>query len=380
MKKTLVAVAALVATGAFAQSTVTIGGLVDVGVKNVNKVAPGASTTSIGSGNNNRIIFSVTEDLGGGLKALANAQMRFDPTTGTAEGNGARPLFQGETRLGLSGGFGTTWLGRGLTALQSPNGSNSDPFGVTTVAGSVYAAGFATDYAAGGEARIDQAVWYVSPSLSGLTLSATYSPKKLAAAGSAATADTATAQGANAVTAITTARVSTSLNALYAVGTMLNAGVGYERNRVGDSITQFYGNYDLTAVKLFASYATIRGGSADDRAGVTFAAAAAAVNSGAKGASNGVAANGAIKNVTFGATVPMGKTSLRAGYSVWNGNGSANQEVDSKLGLGVKYDLSNRTYVYTDMANQSRKNNTGATPNTDNTKITSLDLGVSHTF
>ena len=60
MKKTLIALAAVAATGAaFAQSTVTISGIMDIGVKNVSNVAPGAAKTSVAAGNNNRIAFSV---------------------------------------------------------------------------------------------------------------------------------------------------------------------------------------------------------------------------------------------------------------------------------------------------------------------------------
>jgi predicted porin len=361
MKKTLIALAAVAATSAFAQSTVTLSGIVDIGVKNVNKVAAGAATTSVAAGNNSRIAFSATEDLGGGMKAIANAQMRFDPTTGTTEAANARPLFQGETRVGLTGGFGTVMLGRGLTALQLPNGGNSDPWGVTTVAGSVYAAGFATDYAAGGEGRIDQGIWYTSPSFGGFTVSGSYSPRKV-------------------VTAGVGSKAPLSLNALYANGPLV-VGVGTEENRAADTITQVYGNYDLGVAKVFASYATIKGGTAAERAlGGTFAAASSAVNSG-NGAVGPVAVDGKIKNWTIGATAPLGAATLRVGYSQWNGNGAVGQKDDNKFGLGVKYDLSKRTFVYTDVAAQTRKNNTGlAADGKDNTKVTSFDLGIAHSF
>jgi predicted porin len=368
MKKTLIALAAVAATGAaFAQSTVTISGILDVGVKNVSNVAPGAAKMSVGSGNNNRINFSVTEDLGGGLKAMANAAMRFDPATGMTESSGNRPLFQGETRIGLTGGFGTVMLGRGLTALQAPNGGNSDPWGVSTVAGSVYAPGFATDYAAGGEGRIDGALWYTSPSLNGLTVSGSFSPKTVATAAATAPAVPASYSGK-----------STSLNALYAAGPLV-VGLGTEENRAGDSITQVYGNYDLGVAKVFASTATIKGGTAAERNNITFAATASAVPNG--GTATQVAANGKINTWTLGAGVPMGAATIRVGYSVWNGNGAAGQKDDNKLGLGVKYDLSKRTYVYSNVASQTRKNNSVTTnPATSNTKVTSFDLGVAHSF
>jgi predicted porin len=341
---------------------VTISGVLDVGVRNTSKVAAGAAKLGVTAGNNNRIAFGVTEDLGGGLKAMANAQIRFDPTTGTPEAAGARPLFQGETRVGLSGGFGTVMLGRGLTALQLPNGGNSDPWGVTTAAGSVYAAGFATDYAAGGEGRIDQGIWYTSPNMGGFTLSATMSPRKIV-----------TAAGA------TPSKTSQSINVTYAAGPLV-VGLGNERNRANDTITQVYGNYNMGVAKLFASYATIEGGTAAEQAAAgTFAAAASAVNTGA--APRQVAAGGEIKNWTVGATVPMGAATIRVGYSGWNGSGAVGQQDDTKFGLGVKYDLSKRSFIYSNIAQQTRKNLTGtAAAGRDNTSVRLFDLGIGHSF
>lgn len=365
MKKSLIALAILAASGAaMAQSTVTISGVLDVGLTNVNKVAAGANNTSVGSGNNARINFSVVEDLGGGLKAIANAAMRFDPTTGTAEGANARPLFQGETRVGLSGGFGTVLLGRGLTAVQAANGGNSDPWGVSTVAAMPYAMGFVTDFAAGNEGRIDKGIFYTSPSISGLTLSGSFSPRK-----NQATAGNGLAS-----------KTHLSVNALYANGPLV-AALGKEANRAGDTLTQVYGNYDLVVAKVFASYATIKGGTTAQRAQAgTFAATAGAVQSG-NGGVGPVAIDGSINNSLIGATIPMGTTTIRVGYSSWNGNGAAGQARDNKVGLGAKFDLSKRTYVYTDLASQTRKNNTGtAADGKDNTSIRSLDLGVAHSF
>ena len=92
------------------------------------------------------------------------------------------------------------------------------------------------------------------------------------------------------------------------------------------------------------------------------------------------AVDGKIKNWTIGATIPMGAATIRTGYSQWNGNGAEGQKDDNKFGLGVKYDLSKRTFIYTDVATQTRKNNTGTRPDRDNTKVTSFDLGVAHSF
>jgi predicted porin len=76
----------------------------------------------------------------------------------------------------------------------------------------------------------------------------------------------------------------------------------------------------------------------------------------------------------------MGATSIRLGYSTWNGNGSAGQKDDVKMGAGVRYSLSKRTYLHANVATQTRKNNSGATPNVSNAKQSLFDTGVVHAF
>jgi predicted porin len=76
----------------------------------------------------------------------------------------------------------------------------------------------------------------------------------------------------------------------------------------------------------------------------------------------------------------MCATTIRVGYSGWNGNGAAGQQDDTKFGIGLKYDLSKRTYLQTSYATQTRKNNTGTRPDRDNTKQTFIDAGIVHAF
>src|SRR4051812_29081630 len=114
MKKSLMALAMLgaFAGAAHAQSSVIIYGTVDAGL-----IKRSAQTLAIGKRANNTLGFKGTEDLGGGLKALFQAEIRYEPDTGTIE-SVTRPLFQGQSRVGLQGDFGMVRLGRGLTAFQ----------------------------------------------------------------------------------------------------------------------------------------------------------------------------------------------------------------------------------------------------------------------
>ncbi len=345
---------------ASAQSSVTISGRLDARVGYTAKVAAGAAKVAVGEdGGANQIRFAVVEDLGGGLRAVGDVGMRFNIATGLAQ-NGTRPLFQGETRVGVVGGFGTIKLGRGLTAVQGPIGA-ADPWGVTTVAGTVYAPGFATDYAVGNEGRIDQGIFYTSPRIGGLTVGFSMSPRKLTSS------------------SVTSTKTHSSVYVGYAAGP-LSLNAGHEQNRVGDTMTPIWASYDLGVVRLIGHYNTIKGGSTLDRTGVTLAATAAAVNSGATGASGGVAVAGKIDNYGIGAVIPMGANSIRLGYSTWNGNGSAGQKDDVKMAAGIRHDLSKRTYLHANMATQTRKNNTGATPDVSNAKQTFFDMGVVHAF
>jgi len=75
MKKTLVAIAALAATGAFAQSTATIDGVVNYGVA---RSVANQSTTGGWKGDRNALNFKVTEDMGAGNKLGVMLQTRFN--------------------------------------------------------------------------------------------------------------------------------------------------------------------------------------------------------------------------------------------------------------------------------------------------------------
>ena len=115
MKKTLIALAAVASTAAFAQSSVTIDGMVSLGVVKTNDKE--AALDSLNG--TNQIRFRGVEDLGGGLKANFVLAQRFSPESGGNDGTAnGRPTFQGESTVGLSGGFGAVKVGRALHAYQ----------------------------------------------------------------------------------------------------------------------------------------------------------------------------------------------------------------------------------------------------------------------
>ena len=110
MNKTLIvaAVSALAATGALAQSSVTVYGRLNTTLEEQKNIAVNGSR-SVMQNNASRLGFKGTEDLGGGLKAEFLLEHRFNSDTGTQTGGA---FWAGDSYVGLSGGFGSIKLGR----------------------------------------------------------------------------------------------------------------------------------------------------------------------------------------------------------------------------------------------------------------------------
>jgi len=173
MKKSLISIAVLGATcsAAFAQSNVTIYGIVDAGIVserggiggNVQKVTSGADSAS-------RIGFKGTEDLGGGLSAIFVAETGFRVDTGALD-NSSNQLFNRQSFVGLSSKtLGTLSLGRQYTPLYETIRGVADPFGAGL-------AGTAKNpfSGRGDEERTSNTIKYVTPDYMGLTGEVTYS-------------------------------------------------------------------------------------------------------------------------------------------------------------------------------------------------------------
>ena len=114
MKKTLIALAAVAATGAaFAQSSVTLYGVADASLAKVT--GKSAYLSSAGTMNNGTSRWGVrgTEDLGGGLKAGFNFEQGLSLNDGSLSKSGAGE-FGRAAWMNLSGGFGELRLGRTL--------------------------------------------------------------------------------------------------------------------------------------------------------------------------------------------------------------------------------------------------------------------------
>jgi predicted porin len=136
MKKSLVALAALAAVAAHAQSSVQVYGLVDAGVRNDNNVASttapivSTSLTNFANGvlNTSRFGFKGAEDLGAGMKA--NFVLESGLNAGTGASSQSSTLFDRRAAVGLSGDFGKIDLGRNTTfEYDLTAGYVTDPLG-----------------------------------------------------------------------------------------------------------------------------------------------------------------------------------------------------------------------------------------------------------
>ena len=169
---------------ALAQSSVTIGGFFKIGFENIKidsasalRSAAGTNTSEIRmADNSSRIIFGVSEDLGGGLSAIAQLDNRFSPDNGNinATGNtwvGLKSNSWGAFTMGrhdLHYGQNASDMGAGASALKATSISLMDYVNVATVAGVASSAPIANT------TRTPNSLKWQSPNWSGFDIIAAY--------------------------------------------------------------------------------------------------------------------------------------------------------------------------------------------------------------
>jgi predicted porin len=289
MKKTLIALAAVAATGAaFAQSSVTLSGKLRFAYEATKATsAAGVATKANGIGvTDGDFVLTANEDLGGGMKAIASMAVKSRGRDTGIEGRDAY--------LALAGGFGTVTIG----AVEAGNGiiglggAGAPVYGMD---GSVIAAAANVDI-----------LKYTSPSFSGLQIGVALTDKTAALGMGAQEASTETAtlgaQYANGPIAAYLDTTKYSRNAVPA-----SAGVPDLRVRLA-------GSYDLGVVKLGAGFER-----------KTY-----------------LAGGPTRKDMIFGVSAPVASNiTLGLNYATSKTNGATAKGLD----LGAQYDLSKRTYV-----------------------------------
>ncbi len=152
----------------WAQSSVTLYGVVDVAVERINNVGPASdSLTRMASLTGmlpSRIGLRGSEDLGGGLRAVFTLENGFAPDQGTSNQGGR--LFGRQAWVGLAGSWGQVAVGRQVTGLFWSL-LEADIMGPA-----LYSSGSLDAYIP--NARADNALGYMGR-FGGFTLGATYS-------------------------------------------------------------------------------------------------------------------------------------------------------------------------------------------------------------
>ncbi len=345
MKKSLLALSLFGAFAgvAHAQSSVVIYGTVDA---NVNKVS--RASTAVGKHDNNKLGFKGVEDLGNGLKALFQLEIRYELDTGTLESN-TRPLFQGQSRVGLQGAFGTVRLGRGLTAYQESSTAFEPWSGMPSRAGfqpDIHIAGYTSDPLSGAgnsRNRFSNAVFYNTPVLSGFQLNATVATKEGNGGPTASIVGGGTIANPEYPALVAEASANPySLSGTYTNGPVA-AMLGYERNALETKLWSVAGSFNpITPLKLMASYQ-------EQDQGHTVGAAADET-----------------KSWVIGANFTVGSGLIRAGYGRLT---PENTTKTKRASIGYEHNLSKRTYVYAE-ASQTKIVN----------KTNYYGVGVHHNF
>jgi predicted porin len=173
MKKTLVALAALAATSAFAQSTVVLDGNLDISYASVGAsgqdtatTRKGSTVTALAGSSTSTINITATDDMGGGMKGLA--RFEIDPRGFLVDGAalGAHQRF-----VGVSGGFGTVKIGAVDSAAVAWVNAYGSALGTAT--GSGYGNIHSRLIA---DTRYNRSAKYETPVISGFQASVLYAP------------------------------------------------------------------------------------------------------------------------------------------------------------------------------------------------------------
>lgn len=336
MKKSFIALAVLsaVAGAASAQSSVTLFGVVDVGVRHVDNAGTTQEQLSTDGMQSSRLGVRGTEDLGGGLKAGFWLESAVNADTGTA--NATRFWHRRATVSLSSTSFGEVRLGRDLTPTWNAL-ADFDVFGTNGIGDTslTYAALGGVDT----KVRSDNMVSYFLPS----TLGGVYGQVSVAAG-----------EG-------TAGKKYTGGRLGYRSGPIdVNAGYGQTEANANDDVklAVFAASYDFGVVKVSGSVQEAKFQDAKDR------------------------------HYNVGASVPFGASLVRASYSKSEGAGSLDGRDADQFALGYVYNLSKRTAVYTTYAfidNKGSANYTVASINgftmpKNEEKSQGFELGIRHAF
>jgi len=356
-----IALAAALAAGfagmAQAQSSVTVFGVVDLGVTHTTASGNGSlDQLSTDQNTSSRLGFRGTEDLGGGMKASFWLEAAITPDSGVggstsvdnkSSANPGALTFGRRSTLELSGSMGEIRLGRDYVPTFTNLTVAHHPFGTNGVgnAGQLFYPVAAGGTTARTNVRASNGINYFSPVMNGFQLNAMYAMgEQLSNAG--ATKNDGNYAGA---------RLSYGngpLNMAYASGKTNYATGNYTQSN-------FAANYVLGNAKLMYLWG-------ENKVGTT------KTTSNMVGVQYKVSATGEV----------------RAGYTALKATGQAASVGDAnQIAVGYVHNLSKRTALYTTYSTVENKGagkqfvvGGGQAIVTPGGKSTGLDLGIRHSF
>jgi GBP family porin len=358
MKKSLIAFALLAALSgmAYAQSSVTIYGIVDAGiVAERGGIASGGNKISSGVASPSRLGFRGTEAIGDGVSAVfvLEAGLKLD----TGEIDAAGTIFNRQAYVGLSSRAGTLTLGRQYTPVYLVLSTVADPFGAGL-------AGSAKNLlpAAGASTRTSNTILYASPKVDGFSGQLAYSLGEQVGGGTQA------GRQFGAAVAYSTADLNVHL--AYNNRDSSVAGVVATTSQIGRNLL-LAANYTISGVKAYAAIGRNEGvnsstlpNSANPFGGVK---PTASLDS---------------QDLLLGVAVPSGGGTVLASYIRKNDRTKFDQDAE-QWALGYLHKLSSRSTVYT--AYGKIKNHRGAGYTVGNgseagSGDSAFNLGLRHAF
>jgi predicted porin len=357
MKKTLVALAVLAASGAaMAQSSVTIWGVADAGYQSAKQNNVTKNIISSSGLSSSQLGFRGTEDLGGGMSANFWLEAGMTVDNGTA----GSIAFQRRSTVDLAGSAGAIRIGRDYTP-SFWNHTVFDPFGTLGSGAGSNITGRGQNATTG--ARTNNGVSY----LYGYNANSTSNLGKGGVYVQATTAlgeQLSNVPQTNKYTGIRIGYTDGPLNVAVASANVVNGLLKDKEMNIGAS-------YDLGVAKLMAKTGTNTLNTAIAASGLIPAVTAAEY-----------------KWSSIGATIPMG-----GGYVPLSWNTSKNNK-DSKqanlLAVGYVHNLSKRTALYGTYSKINNKNGATYGFNGGNGGFgsglapigngTGTDLGIRHSF
>jgi predicted porin len=358
MKKSLITIAALAAaTGALAQSSVTLYGRLDLGMssnKNTSNSgavgAPDATSKTFslagaqGVRTGGRLGVRGTEDLGGGLKASFNIETNVNPDNSVnSDGFGTFGKSR-QGNLSLAGGFGTITIGTFDNAFDDVRGYSASTGGVAGGDFLFINTGAAID------ARSQNSLGYRSPSFGGFYVRGNVLREKI---------DTTPAlPGVRDGTYILAAGYDNGpLSALVAIGggknVVLPANTGGKVSDVGFGLS-----YDLGIAVPYFQFEQV------------------------KVSDIPAAGYDKVRAFEVGSKFPLG--AFTPYITLSSGKISTEAGSTNKIRgfqIGTTYDISKRTYVYTAVGSDKKTGtNVAAGATASLTKNTGYALGLVHSF